>query len=373
MSVFESDSTIGMIQSPLMSIFRQLLVDQMGESSRHLSSSPRSAWFRVKSLEAILPMMPAGLEDGRIHSDPRPQWPALVEQSLTNAGFTTTSRLWADLRNGEPADAADFRVFRPLTCPKAKKVCLFVCFAPNGELRPHALHFMRELRRIGYLVLALAANDQPDLDTRDPGPETCDGLAARENVGYDFALWAAALIHDPRLFAAEELLLVNDSLIGPLLPIDGLFENIETTNTDVVGLVDSYQHNYHCQSFFLLLRKPAIASDAFVNYIKNVKSFANKNEVIRKYEQNFYSIMASSGLSFNIQFATARFGKGKNPTIQYWRELLALGFPFIKLQLVQMNPLMDDLSDMVEILSQHADKEHVEASFLTLKADLPLP
>ncbi|MDH4984417.1 rhamnan synthesis F family protein [Aminobacter anthyllidis] len=369
MSVFESDSTIAMVESPLMSLFRGSFADRLEISLEQMNSLPRSAWFRVKSLEAVLPSVLAGFECERIQSDFQPHWPTLLEQSLSTAGFITTARLWADLRDGEPANAASYRIFRPLMCPEGKKVCLFVCFAPNGELRQHALHFMRELRRQGYLVFALAANDRSDLETLDPGTDICDGLAARENIGYDFALWATALLHDPRLFAAHELLLVNDSLVGPLLPLDGLFKNIEKTETDIVGLVDSYQHNYHCQSFFFLLRSTAITSGIFMNFIKSINSFADKDEVIREYELKFYSTMVAGGLSFNVQFPTARLGKGKNPTVQYWRELLKLGFPFVKLQVVQKNPLMDDLSDMTETLSRHADDAHIISSFIGLRDD----
>lgn len=365
-SVFESDKTVAMIESPLRSMFCQSFAARLALPPEQLDWKPGSVWFRMKSLEAILPSASAMIEDKLPQSDVRPHWRSFVDQSLGVAGFTTATKLWADLRDGEPADVAGFRVLRPLKNPGAKKVCLFACFAANGELRPHAFHFMRELRRMGYLVLVLAANDRSDLEMIDPGPETCDGLIARENIGYDFALWAAALLHDPRLFAAEELLLVNDSLVGPLVPLDGFFDSIRRTKADVVGLVDSNQRNYHCQSFFFLLRRRAIASDAFITFIKSARSYSDKEEVIKRYELEFHSLMTNGSLSFNIQFPTTKFSDRNNPTVQYWRQLLALGFPFIKLQVVQLNPLMDDLSDLPEILSLHADKEYVESAFRSL-------
>lgn len=366
-SVFESDKTVAMVESPLRSMFRHSFATRLALSPEQLDWKPGSAWFRIKSLEAILPSALAAIEDKHPQSDVRQHWRSFVDQSLGVAGFTTATKLWADLRDGEPADVADFRILRPLENPEAKKVCLFACFAANGELRPHAFHFMRELRRMGYLVLVLAANDRSDLEMIDPGPETCDGLIARENIGYDFALWAAALLHDPRLFAAKELVLVNDSLVGPLVPLDRFFDSIRRTKADVVGLVDSYQRNYHCQSFFFLLRRRAIASDAFIAFIKSVRSYSDKEEVIKQYELEFYSLMTNGSLSFNIQFPTAKFSGHNNPTVQYWRQLLALGFPFVKLQVVQLNPLMDDLSDLPAIMSLHADKEYVESAFRSLK------
>ncbi len=365
LTVFEANPKVGIVHSPYRDSLRQI----HSALSITKTTMPRSefhgAWYRAKALSTSLSSDADNTTNEYHKPSDRAEWFASLEDQLARSGFERSNKLFANPRDGEPATEAEFRVIRSLPSPKHKKVCLFVGFAANGEMRPHAYHFMRELRRAGYLVYALAANGAEDLRMQDPGADICDGLAARENIGYDFALWSAAMLNDRRLFDADELLWVNDSLIGPLVPLDDVMRRIESLTADIVGLVDSYQHKYHCQSFFLCMRRPAITSAVFEGFVREMRSYIDKTDVINKYELEFYSKMVAGGLSFDVAFRSDRLGfaKHKNATVQYWRELLKAGFPFIKAQIVRDNTMFDDLSDMKGLVDRYEEDGYGEAAF----------
>ncbi len=270
-----------------------------------------------------------------------------------------------DLRDGEGSKLAGFRTIRPLGNPDGRKVALFVSFAPGGKMREHCYHYMMELRSLGFLVYALAANDRDDLEVVDPGPSVCDALGSRENIGYDFALWSAAIMDDRRILGAEELLLVNDSVIGPLVPLNPVFDSIGKSSADIVGMTDSDALRYHFQSYFLLLRRPVVSSRAFFEFISTIKSHKDKWAVISKYEASFLSRMAEVGFLTEALFSCSRLRLPslENPSIQRWRELLAAGFPFLKGELIRCNPCRDDLSDMEAIVRRFGNQNYIARSF----------
>jgi rhamnosyltransferase len=286
-------------------------------------------------------------------------------QYHVKSGFRIFIPDFGDLRDGESAGLAKFRHLRSIEDPAGKKVVLFVCFAPNGLMRKHSFHYMRQLRDAGFIVYALAANDRADLEVFDPGQETCDALVSRENVGFDFAIWAATILKNPRILQASDLLLVNDSVIGPLFSMDRILTDIELSSADIVGLTDSSQIKYHIQSFFLYIKRPVIKSDAFLNFIIGIKSYIDKETVIKEYELNFISLMIAAGFRCEALFSLSRlrFSPKQNPSIECWRELLAAGFPFLKSELVRDNPCHDDLSDIESIVRSHGDDQYIINSF----------
>lgn len=362
LSVFERHPAIDLIASP---IARLASAFQLRDVERFFPSGlGRQIWLRTS---AIMRGPSAGSD---------------IRHCIFNKGETITARdgqlhyqiksglrvffpAGTDVRDGEPACLADYRVIRSLPDPAGHKIALFVSYAPGGRMRPHSFHYMRQLRRAGYLVYALAANDRANLETEDPGPEVCDALAARENIGFDFALWSAAIQKDTRILQASDLLLVNDSVIGPLIPMDKIFASIDRSSAAIVGLTDSSQIKSHTQSFFLHLKKPVISSDVFAGFVNDLKSYADKNTVIEEYEINFISRMAAAGFSCEPLFASAHLGfaQNQNPSIECWRELLAVGFPFLKADLVRCNPRNDDLSDMEATVRAYGDHAYLAAAF----------
>ena len=80
----------------------------------------------------------------------------------------------------------------------------------------------------------------------------CAAVMIRRNVGSDFGAMREGLarLRGP-LATVEQLLILNDSVYGPLQPLDEMLAQIDFGVADIWGATESWQRRYHLQSFFL--------------------------------------------------------------------------------------------------------------------------
>jgi glycosyltransferase involved in cell wall biosynthesis len=229
---------------------------------------------------------------------------------------------------GRPVTAARLDCFKALAPVKGQTVALFVAHAPDGAVKPNVPPYLAALAEAGVKVVLIAACDRPF--TVDPAVAAhLVGGFVRDNSGYDFAAWAHAMRAEPGLFAAETLILLNDSLIGPssLAALAALLDRIRASSADVVGAADSREHGWHLQSFFVAFKRRALSSVAMQAFFGAVRGLDDKDQVIRAYEVRLAAAMQAGGLACEALFPST---DGTNQTVFHWRELIEAGFPFVK-------------------------------------------
>ncbi|KAA5612501.1 lipopolysaccharide biosynthesis protein [Rhodovastum atsumiense] len=231
----------------------------------------------------------------------------------------------------------------------------------------------------------------------------CAGIIIRRNIGYDFGAMREVIEHlDLPRADTEMLLLVNDSVYGPLRPLDDILARMDFNQADVWGLTESWQRRYHLQSFFLAFGRTALTDPAFRNFWRKVRPVTSKWWVISRYEIGLTQAMVKAGLRVEAVWrysdlvrrvpplggiqaemepeadAEAKAYPGMldpmvksrlthrqyirtasskrtplNPTSDLWRDLLESGFPFIKRELLQRNPgEVADIAEWREVVRQ---------------------
>ena len=145
------------------------------------------------------------------------------------------------------------------------RVAVFVHFDARGEVRPHVRQYLAALREAGLDVVFVTNSGR----LQDEATEFLRGLAAgmivRRNVGYDFAALREAIerVGLPRA-DTEMVLLLNDSVYGPLRPLRPLiWGGIDFDRADLWGMTESWQTRYHLQSYFLAFGRAALTSQAW--------------------------------------------------------------------------------------------------------------
>jgi hypothetical protein len=213
----------------------------------------------------------------------------------------------------------------------------------------------------------------------------CRAVVLRRSFGRDFGAWrdilASDLIKRERI---QELLLVNDSVVGPIRPMNPLFQRMRMSD-GLWGLINSDQNGSHLQTFFLLSRGRA-AVDAVFEFFDTLVLSANKEVVISNGELSFSSSIARRGIplwslyslrqvedaalsdrksrletvlslghvgiynyvnrnpdasdeDLNVRIRNVMAGSPVNPTHQFGEVLVRqFGFPFIKSELLIVNP-----------------------------------
>jgi len=262
--------------------------------------------------------------------------------------------------------------------PLGPRVALFVHFDRRGQVRPYVLRYVEMLRRAGLSVVFVTNAGR----LRDDGVEAlkplCAGILIRRNVGYDFGAWREALdyLKLPR-YETESVLILNDSVYGPLAPLESLLERMDFTKADVWGATDSWQTRYHLQSYFFAVGRKALVSRAWHDFWRSVRPVKSKEWVIRRYEVGLTQSLMRAGFTCAALWnytellrrldptlagipAEAKEGEDPrvdarrshwgrimfgvvsrrplNPTSDLWRQLLQAGYPFLKRQLLRENP-----------------------------------
>jgi O-antigen biosynthesis protein len=250
--------------------------------------------------------------------------------------------------NSSASPLPKYAVVKPFDPADRREFAIMVAHAPIGRLKPHVLPYVEHLARNGIAVLLVVVADRP----ADFGPAelaAAAGLIVRENIGYDFAAWAHGLRLFPEVLSAEVLYILNDSVVpvSDVETFDAMITRIRHSSGDVVGLTASHEYGWHVQSYFLAVKRRALASWAFQLFVREIKLLNDKDEVIQAYEVPFAGRMQASGLVVETLFDSSF---AVNPTLFGWRELIRDGFPFVKLLLLRGRFPEADIHDWESVL-----------------------
>ncbi len=161
-------------------------------------------------------------------------------------------------------------------------------------------------------------------------------LIARDHAGagYDFYSWRVALETCPELRSAKTLLMINDSVIGPIAPIDPLLKRLEDATTNVIGFVESAERCPHLQSWGIAYSGQVITEGAVESYYGQVGVDWPKANIITTLEVPLSSRFVRRGYTVEaICSPVSLGGEQRNPSIFGWQRLVRAGIPFIKREL----------------------------------------
>ncbi len=302
-----------------------------------------AAWYRAAHPKArqnpLLHYLKRGAAEGlRPSLAFDPAWYRQTYPDVAANGFEPLAHFLRHGRHdGRLPKAPDFGPLEEaeLVClkrPAAREhMALFVTYAPAGRIKPHVPFFLAALANEGVATTLVVAADTPRAVSAESLLGIVDGLYVRENQGIDFAAWAH-VARNLDVSRAKSLALVNDSVVGPLNRerFAALIQRIRASDACLVGLTESLEIRRHFQSYFLVAKAEGVA--ALIAFLSEVKAYRNKHAVIVTYEVPLLERFLSLGLRSEALFSTAGHG---NATLEAWRDLVAGGFPFVKVAALQ--------------------------------------
>jgi len=236
---------------------------------------------------------------------------------------------------------------------RPQRLAILAQWSESGGIPPHVRIHLQRLRPNCARVV-LVSNSALDQISRALGESLCDRVLERSNAGFDFSAWRDALRTEDTA-EWDEIVLTNSSVVGPVFPLEGIFEEMVKRPVDFWGMTGSNWGRPHIQSYFLVFRKRLIASSAWTDYWDDVHDVPKKKDVTRRYElplrdrlerQNFVGgtfVPLEPSLRRGLVFRrpNARLplvipisAKKADPTIFAPYELLLRGMPYLKASLV---------------------------------------
>jgi lipopolysaccharide biosynthesis protein len=241
-----------------------------------------------------------------------------------------------------------FRLDRFATIQAGQDWIIFVAYCPDGRLTACQRYQIRSFKGAGYRV-AVIVNSDDFACCVEPGAGECDIQIVRENVGLDFGAWRHAVEVFPDFAAARSVTFTNDSVlpVGGASKLSLLRERIEASDAAVLFMTENQEVESHAQSYFFRLGKPALAAGA-LSILSSIPYYDDKNALIHDVEIKLHDQFREQGHDVQILFPMA--GVERNPTIHHWQELLDLGLPFLKVQLITAGLVQLDDSRLAEAL-----------------------
>jgi rhamnosyltransferase len=177
-----------------------------------------------------------------------------------------------------------------------KRVAFVSTFHNANSFLLYQRSLFSSLADAGFVVVIVHASTLYDerLDTTTgPGCYTI----VKRNVGYDFGSWAVgAFTLDALLGDIDEVLLVNDSVLeleaGVLA---NLIARALNTGADAVGVTESYEQQYHLQSYFIWLGPNICRSSLLRDFMAGLSFSSDKTTVIKEGELALTARIAHAG------------------------------------------------------------------------------
>jgi lipopolysaccharide biosynthesis protein len=247
-----------------------------------------------------------------------------------------------------------------------RRICLFVSYSPDYSLKPHVRLHMAALKAHGFDIVYILVIDAFANRRLAVPINFLSGMIARRNAGFDFGAWADAFRVLPTLWSAERVLLVNDSVFGPIGDFGAMVKRLLSQTADIVGLTESPEYQRHFQSFFLMLQHGALRRREARAFWEGLTNLADKLAVVQQYEVKLLQLHYQWGLAGAALFPwqAGPDPAQANPTLSQWRALLARGFPYLKVQLLRDNPAGADLTGWREVVGDPALLAAIDAEIM---------
>jgi lipopolysaccharide biosynthesis protein len=153
--------------------------------------------------------------------------------------------------------------------PAVRNIAVYVHYAASGQVSGMVLRQLQIIAQAGFAVVFVSmAPGIPDEQWNGVLQDAALGVR-RANFGLDFGAWRDVMPEVVRRWPViEQLLLANDSVLGPIRTLEPVIETMRAGGDGLFGLTESIQGGPHLQSYMLLARGPAVVGD-LMRFLRN--------------------------------------------------------------------------------------------------------
>lgn len=193
----------------------------------------------------------------------------------------------------------------------ANRVLVFNIFENEPRVLQYKLHFLKALRNMVEHCLIVVNGNLSELD-KQVLSEFGD-VIIRSNEGYDAAAFREGILRlgKETLVQYDQLLLVNDTNVGPFYDFEKVFASMPSGKLDFWGLtrgeVTSDFTGYnpygyipdHLQSYFLVIENSLLKSNKFYKYWEKLTDTNSREKAIGKHETVFTKYFSYLGYKYD--------------------------------------------------------------------------
>lgn len=192
-----------------------------------------------------------------------------------------------------------------------KKALVYVIFESEARLQEYKLRFLQALAPLVDDVIVVVNGQLHDDDINSL--ENYGRVLTRDNKGYDTAAFREGIFAfgKDKLKDYDQLLLVNDTNIGPMRDLSQVFQEMADKQLDFWGIsfgeeqedvTKENPYGYipkHLQSYFLVIEKLMLNDDDFYEYWTHLTDTDSRDKAIGRHETRFTKHFADLGYRFD--------------------------------------------------------------------------
>lgn len=210
---------------------------------------------------------------------------------------------------------------------KSKRLFLVAGYSAQNKVDAALIYMVKSLSDLGDVILVMDSDvPKSELDKISNYVIYSDAVRHFE---YDFGSYKRAYVYAKEnglLNNYEYLYIINDSVYGPVHPLDISLNKMESFGTDSFGLVyNPHKKNPHIQSWFIGFKPSIFLSDWFNKFMVSITRQPSKGVITYVYEQGLSKLIREH--NGTIQCIYSAPGRSVYNDI---KKLYDAGMPFIK-------------------------------------------
>ena len=196
------------------------------------------------------------------------------------------------------------RVKEVIDCPgyehDRRKFLIYAHYNPSCRITRLVLALLEAYKAQGFNIVFVTSSKRITEFDLEAAKKVCAVIIRRRSYGRDFGAWKDGLrVAKHRFTHIEEILLTNDTILGPIHSLSPVFARMNEIDADFIGLTDSWDRAYHLQSFFLLVRGPRGVA-ALDDYLRRLFLRNEREWVIARGEVDITRAMLRRGLTIGV-------------------------------------------------------------------------
>ena len=249
-----------------------------------------------------------------------------------------------------------------------EKIAYFAQWSSSEKVSASTQVLVKELIEFGYSVVLISACESPKALEMNDDVRKQITVIRKPNIGYDFGSWSVAMQLVPATRTARNVIVVNDSLVGPFTGLSDLLTALESSPFDVTGITDSVQMRHHVQSYMLHFKNGSFQNIGIVDFWNNIFVQEDKMEVIKSYELGLTAKAQAARLYVGALYPWNLVGQyWQNPSVDGWSRLIDLGFPFVKREVARESSSKNFKSLISKVNETFSTAKNLEQELLDLR------
>ena len=187
---------------------------------------------------------------------------------------------------------------------KQNRLFLFAGYNKNNKIDEALIYMVQQLNKCGDVILIMDSDiSKQELKKVDKYTIYASGKRHGE---YDFGSYKRAYLYAKKnniLKNYDILYMVNDSVYGPLYPIEPALEKMESEGTDAFAMVyNNHPKKPHLGAWFIGMRPTIFLTKWYDQFMKNITHEQSKGDVIKKYEHGFTNMLQDHKTTYDAPY-----------------------------------------------------------------------